>query len=58
MVKLSENDGVPIIRPHDPLWGVDPRTDSALSYANNKPILTILVSFYGFQMLPNPFMKQ
>ena len=25
--------------------------------ANNEPIFTILVSFYGFLMMPSPFMK-
>ena len=55
-VKLSENDGVHICRPLDPLWGSIPRTDSAPISASNEPIFTILLSFYGFQTMPSPFM--
>ena len=50
--------GFKLSDPLDPPLGVRfPRIDSAPMSANNEPIFTILVSFYGFQMMPSPSMK-
>ena len=40
------------------LFGLSLYCDSAPISVNNEPIFTILVSFYGFQMMPSPSMKQ